>query len=240
MPYRLSQVTCSVIMLLSFAGCVLKNLDLQTESKKDDEYSLFQSALVSFEEGRYRDAIEDFESFESTYPLSPQSTLAQKFALTSYFKAHDYTMTKAASDRFLLEHPRDIDADYVSYLSLEANFMSAMNYPLNIIPTDRSLRQVDNLKELYLQILDFCQRFKESPYKTSVVRKLPLIREMIVQHELNTVEYMFRKHQYHGFIKHAEYLKKHFPETSQAQKAHQIYQKFLKKMSTEKIIIIHS
>ena len=137
-------------------------------------------------------------------------------------------MAKAACDRFLLEHPKDINADYVAYVRFMSEYMIAYHYPANILPVERALRECSDLKKLYTDSLDFFNNYPLSSYQSSVAKKLPQIRKTITRHEYLKGKYMLDKKQYFGFMLQHGYIKKHFPYTQEYHLIENLYQNKVK------------
>lgn len=226
-----------LLIILTFTGC--KDEDFITDPFfNKSESDIFKTGLKKFSEKNYSQAIDAFEAFEGLYPLSEKVSFAQKFEIVSHYKSTDFIMTKAACDRFLLEHPRDINADYIAYLSFEADYMIAMNYPMNFLPVNRAFRETSSLKKLYVDSLDFFEKYPLSPYIPNVAKKIPLIRKMIAEHELFLAKYMLSKHQYFGFMHQNYYIQKNFPGTTEQKSVNALYQRFLDAYSTEVVEVV--
>lgn len=233
--YNFLKSLCVVsFCILSLTGCKEENFITDPFFDKS-ESDIFKTGLKKFSEKNYTKAIEAFEAFEGLYPLSEKVSFAQKFEILSHYRSSDFVMTKAACDRFLLEHPRDINADYISYLSFSANYMTAMKYPMNFLPINRSLRETSDLKKLYIDSLDFFEKYPLSPYIPNIAKKLPLIRKMIAEHELFLAQYMLSKHQYFGFLHQNHYIQKNFPGTTTKQSVDTLYKNFIEGYKTERI-----
>lgn len=223
-----------VATLILLGGC--KDEDFITDPFFDkSESEIFKKGLVYYSQRDYTKSIEAFEAFEGLYPLSQKTSYAQKFAIASHYAAQDFLMTKAACERFLLEHPKDIHADYVSYIAFMSDYMVVFNYPLNFIPTNRALRETSDLKRLYIDSLDFFENYSQSPYAPNVARKLPYIRKMIAEHELYIGKYMLQKHQYYGFLHRHQYITKNFPGTTEFKQSSDLYDNLMSQFSTETI-----
>lgn len=227
---------CIVVVVLAFfCGC-------QNEEYFDDPYfnksedEIFTTGLNSFSKKDYVISIEAFEAFEGLYPLSRKVSYAQKFAIESHYLIHDFTMTKAACERFLLEHPRDVDAHYVAYRAFMADYMTAFQYPMNFLPVKRSLRECVDLKQLYVDALDFFERYPDSPYGANIAKKIPLIRKTIALHELEIGRYMLDKKQYYGFLHQFSYVTKNFPHTQESKRMYLLREEFMRIFKKKNLI----
>jgi outer membrane assembly lipoprotein YfiO len=201
------------LLIILFTGCT--NHDLVNEdhyfNQSDDE--LINQAQDALKEHNYRAAVKILETFGTLYPLSQKSALVEKVLIECYYRQAEYPMLKAASDRFVYEHPQDTDVDYIKYLRFMASIKQAKNYPYDWLPTDYAKRDVSRFKECFLEGKSFILEYPKSHYAPAVAHRLPELKNIIARYYFLRGEDLYSRQQYIGAIDAYQIVLENFPDT---------------------------
>lgn len=219
------------ILLSAFLiGCQNPNSELNIYSFDDSEQSLLAQAQKQFQAYHYDDAIRTLDNYERLYPLSQNITLVDKLLLEAYYRAEDFPMLKAGSDRFIYENPQDPNIDYINYLRIIALVEQAKGYPLRWLPIDRAQRDVSAFKDAFIAAKTFLLQYPQSMYAPSVAHILPELKEMIGRYYAWRGSDLFARKQYIGGIQAYQNVLDEFADTSYANQALKAIQDFEDKL----------
>ena len=203
-----------VVLLVLLAGCVSEHSFVQEEAyfNQSDE-TLIAEAKNALAQKDYRGAVKILESFGTLYPLSPKSLLAEKLLIEIYYRQAEYPMLKAASDRFIYEHPQDKIVDYVKYLRFVAGIKQAKGYPYDWISYDYATRDVSRFKDSFLEGKSFITDHPNSQYAPEVAHQLPFLKNTIARYYWLRGEDLYARKQYIGAIQSYQVILDDFSDT---------------------------
>lgn len=219
------------VFLLS--GCVSKHTftDEQEYFNQSDTYLLEQSR-DALSQHDYRAAQKMLETFTMLYPLSHQSVIVDKLLIEIHYRKDEYPMLRAATDRFIYEHPNDKDVDYVKYLRFLSSIYAAKNEYLDWIGLDYSLRDITSFKECFFEAKAFLNDYPQSAYAPAVAYELPKIKNIIARYHWLTGEDLYGRMQYIGALNAYKTILEHFSDTEYevlaAQKIEQFHERYTK------------
>ena len=103
----------------TIAAALVVTLSAQTPSPRDDEFARrqYESGLSFLQNGRYAEALKDFQAVVTSFPKSAVADDALlQIALYGLDVAHDSAATQAAIDKLLREYP-DADSAPMAYVA---------------------------------------------------------------------------------------------------------------------------
>ncbi len=109
LPMNRFVVLC-LLMGVLFGGCAL--FETQEEMTANE---LAQAGMAAFERGKYRRAIESFETLRDWYPFSKYASLAELKTADAYYHLEEYEEAVYAYEAFESLHPRNEAIPYVIY-----------------------------------------------------------------------------------------------------------------------------
>lgn len=150
------------------------------KNKKDDApvppvEELYNRAMDKMQKGKYKDAIEDFEEVERTYPFSPWTTRAQLMVGYAYYQNEKYSEAVGALDQFIKLHPGHRDVAYAYYLK-------ALTYYDQIVDVRREQSMTEQAKTSLQEVV---ARFPESEYSRDARIKLDLVIDHLAGKEMD-------------------------------------------------------
>jgi len=99
-----------IIILSTGSSCALFQV-------KEERYAqeLASDGMESYQEGKYKDAIESFEKLKDWYPFSKYATLAELKIADSHYKLKEYEEAVSAYEQFENLHPLNDAIPYVIF-----------------------------------------------------------------------------------------------------------------------------
>jgi outer membrane assembly lipoprotein YfiO len=203
-----------VLCLIMLTGCFSEHAFVNQEYyfNQTDENLIIQ-AKDALNKNDYRSAIKILETFGTLYPLSQQSSFVEKVLIECYYRQSEYPMVKAASDRFIYEHPQDQDVDYVKYLRFLADVKQAKGYPYDWFPMDYAKRDVSKFKDCFFEAKNFLVEYPKSRYAPAVAHALPELKNIIARYYWLRGEDLYSRQQYIGAIQAYQIVLDHFVDT---------------------------
>ena len=135
-------------------------------------------------------------------------------------------MLRAATERFIYEHPHDQDVDYVKYLRFLSSIYSSQNEYLTFVGADYSLRDVSDFKTCYFEAKMFLKDHANSRYAPAVAYELPRLKNIIARYYWLTAEDLYSRMQYIGAVQAYTTILDDFYDTEYAPLAREKVKKF--------------
>jgi outer membrane assembly lipoprotein YfiO len=201
-----------IFILLS--GCVSEHALVQEEAYfnySDD--LLIEQAQSAIAQKDYRSATKILETFGTLYPLSTQSALVEKLLIELYHRQAEYPMLKAASDRFIYEHPQDHDVHYIKFLRFLSSCKQAEGYPYDWVPFDYAKRDISKFKDCFFEGKSFLIEHPQSPYASQIAHRLPMLKTVIARYYWLRGEDLYSRQQYIGALEAYQTVLQNFPDT---------------------------
>ncbi|NNG02299.1 MAG: outer membrane protein assembly factor BamD [Desulfobacteraceae bacterium] len=110
MNRKLRQVAWIIVVLMSLNACAW----FQSQEEKPAD-QLIRDGMDNYNDGKYTQAIEDFEKLRDWYPFSKYAILAELKVADAYYNLKKYEDAVFAYDQFEKLHPRNDAIPYVLY-----------------------------------------------------------------------------------------------------------------------------
>ncbi|GAC1628155.1 MAG: hypothetical protein NVS9B10_17790 [Nevskia sp.] len=183
----------------------LSERELRLEA--DQSYRKAHDSLVS---GDYETAITRFGQVESRYPFSEYATQAGLEKIYAQYRSFRADEAVLAADRFLREHPRHPNADYVQYLKGLTDY-DRDNGIIDYLPLDSSKRDVSNARHAYDDFALLLQKYPTSRYAGDARKRMTYLRNRVAAHELSVANYYVRRGAWVAAAKRAEAIIAEYP-----------------------------
>lgn len=193
---------------------------------------LFRDGQQAVADGKFRKAIQIFESYDSQYPLDENAEQALVEYIYAQYKADEHALAVAIADRYIKLYPRSSNIDYVYYLKGMINSEQERTFFDRYVPSDLSYRDVTYFKEAYRDFSYLVRHYPKSPYVSDAKQRMIFLRNLIAQSELNIAKFYFERTQYVAAINRAMEVTEFFPQSSQAKEALEIIEKANRKIGT--------
>lgn len=171
---------------------------------------LYRLARSSLDASDFAEAVPRYDAVISRYPFTEfavQSELERVYAQSRQFLP-DEAIT--AADRFLREHPRHPNADYLQYLKgvIQSDRDSGL---LAALPLDTTKQDVGNLRKAYDEFSLLIQKYPNSRYSEDARARMLDLRNRIAENEMHVVRYYVRRGADLAAVKRAEQIIAQYP-----------------------------
>jgi len=172
-----------------------------------EAYRLANASMVASD---YENALKRYSLLIARYPFSEYSTQAELEKIFVQYRSLASDEALLAADRFLREHPRHVNADYVQYLKGLIN-SSRTESLSDFLPIDSSKKDVTGERRAYDDFAVLLQRYPNSAYAGDARRRMIYLRNRVASHELSVVRYYVKRQAWVAVSKRAENLIAEYP-----------------------------
>jgi outer membrane protein assembly factor BamD len=190
--------------------------EVPIESRSPQEIYLGAEALL--EEGRPREAGEQFSEVERLYPYSEWAKRAMLMSAFAYHEGALYEESRAAAERYLEFFPADVDAPY-------AQFLIALSYYDQIVDIGRDQ---ENTFEALQEMRDIIERYPDSQYAKSAQMKFELALDHLAGKEMEIGRYYLKRGHYMAAINRFRTVLEQYQTTAHTPEAlHRLVEAYL-------------
>jgi outer membrane protein assembly factor BamD len=165
---------------------------------------LYKLARKSLDSADFQGAIGQYNAILLRYPFTDFATQAQLESIYAKFRSFDSDGALATADRFLKEHPRHPQADYVYYVKGLTNFTRGESMLEGLVDTYQ--QDVSYARRAFDDFSTLTQRFPKSRYAGDA-----RLRNRIAAHELAIVKYYIRRGAHVAAARRAEQILADYP-----------------------------
>lgn len=162
-------------------------------------YNTARGFLISGDPQR---ALELYGEVQQRFPFSDYATQASLESITAHYRAFQYEAAIAAADRFVKQHPRHPEIDYVYYLRGLINYERVGGNSL--VGGDQRQRDPTYLRQAFTDFNLLIQNFPDSPYNKDAQLRMIEIKHRLATHELLIAEYYLRRRAWVAASRRAE------------------------------------
>jgi outer membrane protein assembly factor BamD len=170
---------------------------------------IYLSAEQLLNEGRPRDAGEQFAEVERLYPYSEWAKRAMLMSAFAYHEGGQYAESRAAAERYLEFFPADVDAPY-------AQFLIALSYYDQIVDIGRDQ---SNAFDALQEMRDIIERYPDSQYAKSAQMKFELALDHLAGKEMEIGRYYLSRGFYTAAINRFRVVVEDYQTTTQTPEA---------------------
>ena len=170
---------------------------------------LYKLARRSLDTADFQGAIQRYDQILVRYPFTDFATQAQLESVYAKYRAFDAEGAITTADRFLKEHPRHPQIDYVYYLKGLINFQrgdSMFDWLVNSARQD-----VGFARSAFDDFALLVQKYPNSRYAADARLRMIHLRNRIADHELSVVRYYVRRGAHVAAAKRAERIIADYP-----------------------------
>lgn len=210
----------------------------------DDEHSavnranaetLYNVARNFLEQGMPRKALKAYNKLQVRYPFSDYATQAALEAIYAHYAAHEYQSALAASTRFLKQHPRHPQVDYVYYLRGLA--FAERTGGGGFFSGGRNQRDPTYLRRAFTAFNLLIQNYPDSPYVKDAQLRMIQIKHRLAKYELKVAEYYVSREAWVGANRRAEHIIEHYQGSNSVPRALEIMAFTYRKLGMEKLAL---
>ncbi len=172
----------------------------------DGLYKLARRALDSAD---FQGAIQRYDQILLRYPFTDFATQSELETVYAKYRAFDSDGALSAADRFLKEHPRHPQVDYVYYVKGLVNYQR--NESVFEWLMDSSRQDVGSAQRAFDDFALLTQKYPKSRYVADARERMVYLRNRIAAHELSVVKYYERRGAHLAAAKRAEKILADYP-----------------------------
>ncbi|MBI2383588.1 MAG: outer membrane protein assembly factor BamD [Gammaproteobacteria bacterium] len=173
--------------------------------------ALYKQARQALDSSDFAGAILRYDQILTRYPFTAYATQAQLEGVYARYRNFETENALSAADRFLKEHPRHEQVDYVYYLRGLINFQRGDSLFDGLPYYDPSKSDVSYARRAFDDFALLIQRFPGSRYVGDARARMVFLRNRLAQHELNVVKFYVRRGAHVAAIKRAEQIVAQYP-----------------------------
>lgn len=205
MKNRLFPLTLVLIIILSTgSGCALFQI-------KEERYAqeLASDGMESYQEGKYRDAIESFEKLKDWYPFSKYAILAELKIADSHYKLKEYEEAVSAYEQFENLHPLN---DAIPYII----FQIGLCYFEQVDTPDRDQTTARKALEAFNRLI---KQFPNNTYAAKAGEYTGICYKSIAGSELEIGVFYYKSKHYKAALERFKAVITNYPDVGVHQKA---------------------
>ncbi len=216
-------MAASASLLLLVAGCgngVDDDVDPEKIAEANEPVDvLYDKAVATFSEGKYRPAIDQFEEVERQHPSSEWAARAQVMAAYSAYKAGQFDDAVVILDRFVKLHPTHGSTPYAYYLI-------ALSHYTQISDVGRDQKKTEDARDA---LKDVVARYPGTDYARDAQLKYDLTSDHLAGKEMEIGRYYLKRLDYAAGLNRFKYVVDHYQTTSHIPEAlHRMVECYLK------------
>ncbi len=204
MPASKPLTLCLLAALLLAGGCASDGPTLlnpfsssqNRQLEKLEAAELYRSGRASLDAGDSKAALEFFRRLDARYPFTKYATQGQLESIYAHYRAFEREQALVAASRFIKQHPRHPDIDYIYYLRgviYQESIDESLERILNIDSSRRSPQAAKQAFEAFALVI---QRYPSSPYAQDARQRMIWLRGRLASYELYVAEYYLRRRAY--------------------------------------------
>lgn len=207
-----------LVIVTLFSGCALLP-DLEEETETWPASRLYEASKSALNTADYETALKYLEALEARFPFSRYAQQAQLDIIYAYYKYDEPDSATSAADRFIKLYPRHPRVAYAYYMRGLASYnkgMTALDYLLNLDPTQRDPRAAQEAFNYFAQVI---AQFPDSEYAEDAAQRLVYLHDNLGRYEVNVAEFYLRRGAYVAAVSRAKYVVEKFRRTAAARDA---------------------
>lgn len=216
-----------LMMVALLAGCasdgpLLRNPFSSSQERQIEKLSaaeLYASARASLDAGDAQSALDFYRRLDAHHPFSRYATQGQLESIYAYYRAFKPEQALTAASRFIKQHPRHPDIDYVYYLR-GVTYQESIDRSLEtLLRMDSAERSPESARQAFDAFALLIQRYPSSPYAADARQRMIWLKERLARNELHIAEYYLRRGAYVAAIRRAQDILKKYQGTGATPRA---------------------
>jgi len=178
-------------------------------------------------------ALDLYGEIRARFPFTEFATQADLESITANYRANNYEAALADADRFIKQHPRHPNIDYVYYLRGVTNYNRTENTVDSVLSTDGTKRDPTNLRQAFTDFNLLVTNYPESLYNKDAQLRMIEIRHRLAEYELNVAEYYSSRRAWVAASRRAQYVLEHYQGSDSIPRALEILEQSYRKLGVE-------
>lgn len=208
---------CSLLALTACGDGEDEKDKLTVKNQPAEE--IYNDGRALFAEGKYREAVTQFEEVERQHPYSEWAPRAELMAAFSAYRVGDYGDAVAILDRFVRIHPTSKSTPYAYYLK-------ALSYYNQITDVGRDQKMTEDAQAALQEVVN---RFPDTKYAQDAQLKLDLTYDHLAGKEMEIGRYYLKRMEYIAAINRFRVVVEKYDTTTHIPEAmHRIVEAYLR------------
>ncbi len=172
---------------------------------------LYRLARENMEASDFTSAITRYDLLIQRHPFTDYATQGEMERIYCYFKNYQDEQAVSAADRFLRDHPRHPQADYVQYLRGLINAQKDASALAFIPALDPAQSDVSSSRRAFDDFALLLQRYPQSRYVGDARLRMIDLRNRIAKSEMTVVGFYMKRGAWLAAAKRAEHVISDYP-----------------------------
>lgn len=208
--------------------------EMNKKGQKPTAKQIYQKAEQSLKHADYQDALSKFDRIQADYPFSPYATQAQMESIYANYLARKPESALADASRFLREHPRYPNVQYVYYLKGLINFTRAVDQSNHFLGIDGARRDDTYVQQAFQDFGQLIQRYPKSRYAADARQRMIFLKNEMARRQWYIAHYYMRRGAWLAANRRAQGIVKHYQGTVWVPKALKIMEESYSKLGLKK------
>jgi outer membrane protein assembly factor BamD len=174
---------------------------------------MLADAKAEVAEGRWQEAVKQFEALEAKYPFGSFAQQAQLEMAYAQYKNNEPAQALAAIERYMRLYPNSRNLDYALYLKGLVNFNEESGFMARFGGQDLSERDSKAARESFDAFRDLVTRYPDSKYSADATARMRYLLNSLAMGEIHIARYYMKKQAYVAAANRAQTVVKNFQET---------------------------
>ena len=201
------------------------------------ESKLYSNAKISLQSGRWREAIDQLETFQSRFPRSSYSCQVSLDVIFAYYKHRDYGLSLAAIDRFILMNPAHEKVDWVLYIRGLSHIARDSHTIHRILGIDYSDRDPALIQKALFDFEELNQRYPSSFYAPGARGLIILAKKRIARYHCIVASFYLHREAWIAVLHRCQVIQQVFPNTQEARDSLLIQLKAYKGLGAQEALL---
>ena len=198
-----------------------------------DAETIYNTARGFLDAGDPLRALELYNELQSRYPFSKYATQAALESISAHYRSASYQAALADADRFIKQHPRHPEIDYVYYLRGVINYNRTENTLDSVLAASGTRRDPTNLRQAFTDFNLLIQNYPDSIYNKDAQLRMVDIRHRLAEYELNVAEYYRSRRAWVAASRRAKYVLEHYQGSNSIPRALELLETSYRKLGLE-------
>lgn len=191
-----------LVVIFLISGCkIWLPWGKKTDMPRSTPEGLYQQALLDYQSGDYKRAIELFQRVKEEYPLSPLAIAAELGVADAYFSGKQYIEAELVYSEFLNLHPTNENLPYVMYQIGMCHFNEITTIDRDQSETVRALKEFERLMA----------RFPSSKFSFMAEKMIRECKRKLGEQEFYVGEFYFNIKEYAAALRRFEKIIRDYP-----------------------------
>lgn len=185
---------------------------------------LYKAARSSLDASDFANALSRYDQLVLNFPFSEYATQAELERIYALHRSFDQERALSNADKFLREHPRHPDTDYVQYLKGIIN-MDREDSFAGFLGLDTTKEDVSYSRRAFDDFALLAQKYPQSKFTADARQRMIFLRNRIAEHDLHVVRYYVKRGAHIAAAERAEQIVAQYPGAPSALEALRLMQK---------------